>query len=53
MLLKFNDGITIDTSGPLRTIELYDCWYVVGKGMLIPVSSEEEAKSQIRALEGK
>ena len=40
--LKFSDGIEIDTSGELRLLELYDGWYVVGEGRLIPVKDEEE-----------
>lgn len=44
MTLRFNDGINIDTSGPIRTLQLRDGWYVVGMGMLIPVVSENEAK---------
>jgi hypothetical protein len=42
-LLKFSEGVTIDTSGPLRTLELSDGVYVVGQGMLIPVDSQEQA----------
>lgn len=42
-MLRFNDGVNIDTSGELRKLKLDDGWYVVGQGMLIPVSSEEEA----------
>jgi len=42
-LLKFSDGVSIDTSGPLRTLELSDGFYVVGQGMLIPVDSREKA----------
>jgi hypothetical protein len=42
-ILKFSDGISIDTSGPLRTLELSDGVYVVGQGMLIPVDSREKA----------
>jgi hypothetical protein len=40
--LSFSDGIEIDTSGELRLLELYDGWYVVGEGRLIPVKDEEE-----------
>ena len=43
MKLKFKDGITIDTSGPLRKLELADGWYVTGQGMLIPCKDEMEA----------
>jgi hypothetical protein len=42
-MLKFSDGINIDTSGKLRMLRLSDGLYVVGKGMSIPVSNEEEA----------
>ena len=38
--LKFSDGIEIDTSGELRLLELYDGWYVVGEGKLIPVEEQ-------------
>lgn len=41
-ILRFDDGIEIDTSGELRLLELYDGWYVVGEGRLIPVKDEEE-----------
>lgn len=41
--LKFSDGMEFDTSGELRAEEREDGWYVVGKGMLIPVIDEEEA----------
>lgn len=52
-VLKFNDGVNIDTSGELRPLELKDGWYVVGKGMLIPVKDEEEAKQTIKDLKEK
>ncbi len=41
--MKFTDGVEIDTSGELRKVCLHDGWYVTGKGMLMPVSSSEEA----------
>jgi hypothetical protein len=47
MKLKFSDGITIDTGGPLRKLHLEDGWYVVGEGFLIPVASEDEAERRI------
>jgi hypothetical protein len=40
-ILTFSDGIEIDTSGELRLLELYDGWYIVGEGRLIPVKDEE------------
>lgn len=47
MKLKFSDGVTIDTSGPLRKLNLADGWYVVGNGFSIPVDSEDEANETI------
>ena len=49
-MLRFNDGVTIDTSGPLRTLRLRDGYYVVGEGMCIPVESREEAQELIREI---
>lgn len=46
-ILRFSDGIEIDTSGELRTLELADGWYVTGQGLLIPVKDEEEANALI------
>jgi hypothetical protein len=43
-MLRFSDGITIDTSGPPRTLTIWDGHYVVGAGQLIPVKSLEEAE---------
>ena len=45
--LKWSDGITTDTSGELRPMRLSDGWYVVGKGMLIPVKDLAEANEMI------
>ncbi len=49
-ILRFDDGIEIDTSGELRLLELYDGWYVVGEGRLIPVKDEEEGNLTISEL---
>mgnify|MGYP001283900713 CR=1 FL=1 len=43
-MLRFNDGITIDTSGPLRTMRLSDGWYVVGDGLLMAADDREDAE---------
>jgi len=43
-ILRFSDGIEIDTSGPPRLLELHDGWYVLGEGRLIPVKDEEEGE---------
>jgi hypothetical protein len=48
--LSFSDGIEIDTSGELRLLELYDGWYVVGEGLLIPVDSEEEGRDMVELM---
>lgn len=45
---RFNDGENIDTSGPLRVLELKDGFYVVGKGMLVSVKCREEAEEFIK-----
>ena len=49
-MLRFNDGVNIDTSGPLRVLRLRDGYYVVGEGMCIPVESREEALELIREM---
>ena len=51
-MLRFSDGVNIDTSGPLRTLTLSDGHYVVGQGMLIPVGSLEEARAIISRESG-
>jgi hypothetical protein len=45
--LMFNDGVVVETGGPLRKLHLEDGWYVVGEGFLIPVASEDEAERRI------
>lgn len=50
--IRFSDGIEIDTSGPLRLMELYDGWYVVGEGRLIPVKDDVEGLSRIEEIKG-
>jgi hypothetical protein len=49
-MLKFNDGINIDTSGQLRVIHLSDGYYVTGQGVLIPVKDEQEAKETMDSM---
>ena len=46
-MLKFSDGQKFDTSGELRISRRSDGLYVIGKGMLIPVNSREEASEII------
>ena len=40
--IKFNDGGEFDLSGPLRTEERADGWYVLGENKMIPVIDEED-----------
>ena len=49
-ILRFDDGVNIDTSGELRKKELKDGWYIVGEGLLIPVKDEAEADQMLRDL---
>ena len=49
-MLKFSDGISIDTSGGLRVLTLHDGVYVVDQGVLIPVKDSEEANKIIKDL---
>ena len=51
-MLRFTDGINVDTSGELRPLRLKDGWYVVGEGMLVPVATREEAQEYIRNKQG-
>ena len=51
-MLRFSDGINVDTSGELRAMELEDGWYVVGEGMLIPVVSYAGAVDMINKMKG-
>jgi len=47
-MLYFNDGISIDTSGVLRILKLYDGYYVVGEGKLLPMDSYIECQEFIK-----
>lgn len=46
--LRFSDGMEFDTSGPLRKERRSDGLYIVGQGMLIPVSNDEEADKYLK-----
>jgi hypothetical protein len=50
MTLRFSDGMEFDTSGPLRTEERADGWYVIGEGMLCAVTTEAEGQQIILDL---
>lgn len=51
MKIRFSDGEEFDTSGPYRVEGLYDGYYVVGEGLIIPVGSREEGEALINQLE--
>jgi len=40
--LKFSDGMSIRTDGDYRVIRKSDGYYVVGRGMCMPVDSRED-----------
>lgn len=46
-MLRFTDGVSINTQGELRPLRLHDGWYIVGQGMCCPVDSLDEAKVMI------
>lgn len=46
-MLRFSDGMTFNTQGPMRVEHRSDGLYVVGGGMLIPVNSREEGEKVI------
>jgi len=48
--MRFSDGISFDTSGPLRLTRRKDGWYVVGNGMLCPVDSPGEGEKFMARL---
>ena len=50
-MLRFNDGVNIDTSGKdYKIFMLKDGCYVVGRGVCIPVASVEAGKKVIEEL---
>lgn len=51
-MLRFSDGVEIDTSGELRTLKLADGWYVVGKGMCCPCNDEADAMKLLKDMKG-
>ena len=42
-MVRFNDGVNIDTSGPPRILRLSDGFYVIGDGMCCPCNDRKEA----------
>jgi hypothetical protein len=51
-ILRFSDGQSFDTDGELRVEEREDGFYVVGKGLLVPVKDKEEGELYIKKIEG-
>ena len=49
-MLTFDDGVTIDTSGPLHCLTLEDGEYIVGEGVCIPVK-EGEADAVLKRIQ--
>lgn len=47
MAIQFNDGMKIETDGPMRVIRKSDGLYVVGHGTLCAVDSYEEGRQMI------
>lgn len=50
--LRFTDGMTIHTNGPLRVTHKSDGYYVVGEGTCCPVDSRAEGEDMIKELTG-
>jgi hypothetical protein len=51
MILRFSDGVVIQTHGPLRVVHLEDGFYVVGEGFCIPVKSYHEGEEMIEKMQ--
>ena len=50
-ILRFTDGVTLNTDGKLRVVRKKDGYYVLGEGMSIPVESREEGKEIIKQID--
>lgn len=48
--LRFTDGLVVDTKGPLRIQRLKDGYYVIGRGMMIPINSRNEGYDIINSM---
>ena len=53
MKIQFNDGMTLNTSGPLRVVRKRDGFYVLGEGTALPVDSRQDGKEFIAELKNK
>jgi hypothetical protein len=43
-ILRLTDGVTFDTSGPLRVEHRADGYYLVAQRMLLPCDTHEDAE---------
>jgi hypothetical protein len=48
--MRFSDGMEFDLSGDLRVVHRRDGWYVVGRGMLIPVADREDGDRTVAQM---
>ena len=48
--LRFSDGMEFELSGDLRVVHRRDGWYVVGRGMLVPVVHREEGNGLVAQM---
>jgi ribosomal protein L36 len=53
MKIRFSDGEVFDTDCKLQIIRRYDGLYVIGQGMLIPISTREEGRQIIEDMQSK
>ena len=49
-IARLSSGVEVDVSGSLRVLEIENNLYVVGQEMLIPVTSREEGREEIRKI---
>ena len=52
-VLRFSDGMTIDTGGEYRVIEKADGLYVVGHGFCIPVADRTEGDRTVADMQAR
>jgi hypothetical protein len=50
-MLRFSDGVDIDTSGEPRVLRLNDGYYAVCKGILIPVDSQQAGEFMVQRMQ--
>jgi len=48
--LNFSDGVSVNTDGEYRLLQLPDGLYLTGHGMLVPVDSADEGHQLICEL---